>query len=214
MSGAWTPTVRRRVTGAFLAAVVTMSAMACARDEGSGGGLPALGADEHVDGEAVPFQGLLRIGPHGCLMARITEPSGDAADRWVVWPTGAGLIVEGEDAGDGALVDDERYVKGDRITGTGLLVDLAALPGGGERGGGYYAEVGPVLRRAAGRRARHRRPPPRLTTRSGATSPPPRVSHPRRVGSSILCHQPCRPSPVVVVTPRRQDDGPAPTTAR
>lgn len=119
-----------------------MSATGCARVEGLGGlGLPTLSTDELAGGELVAFEGVVKVGPQGCLMVRLTDPSGDAADRWVVWPPGADLVSISVEAGNGAVVDGRTFAGEDRVTGTGLLVDLDALPGGGE-GGGYLSSSG------------------------------------------------------------------------
>ena len=142
MTDAWALT-GRMLTGAVLAAVLVASTTGCASDEGlTGMGLPTLGPDQRVDGALVPFEGVVRIGPAGCLMVDVADPAGDAADRWAVWPRDAELIVGRDlEAGNGALVDGQRYVKGDPITGTGRLVALEALPGGG-KGGGYFRSSG------------------------------------------------------------------------
>lgn len=136
-------------------AVVPLLALAagCVRDEGlGGGGVPHLSADEQVAGEAVTFRGVLGVGPQGCLMIRLTDPAGDAADRWTVWPPGADAVYGTAEEGNGALVDGEAFMGGDSVTGVGQLVDLAALPGGTSPGSyfegkGRYCDalVGGVL---------------------------------------------------------------------
>ena len=133
----------RMLVGAVLAAVLAASTAGCVSTNSTvGGGLPVLGPDERVDGAPVSFEGVVRIGSQGCLMVSVSEPAGDAADRWAVWPRDAELIVGHDlEAGNGALVDGQRYVKGDPITGTGRLVALEALPGGG-KGGGYFRSRG------------------------------------------------------------------------
>lgn len=136
----------------MLALVIT-SAAGCARGEGLGGGdLPQLSADEHVDAESVPFQGVLHIGPQGCLMVRLSDPTGDTADRWTVWPTGAELELSATQSGNGARVDGEVYADQERISGSGRLVHLADLPLGSSPGSyfegkGRYCDalVGGVL---------------------------------------------------------------------
>ena len=126
-----TPAPLRVLTGAVLAALVAVSATGCARDEGlSGMGLPTLPADEQVDAEQVSFEGVLHVGPRGCLMVRLTGPAGESADRWTVWPTGSEQVLGTGETGNGALVDGRTYADGDRITGTGRLVALEALPDG------------------------------------------------------------------------------------
>ena len=142
MTNAWMLTSRRLLTGAVLAAVLAASTTGCvSKNSLVGNGVPALGPDDHVDGALVPFEGVLHIGPQGCVMIEVTDPPGDGADRWVVWPTGAELIVGSVEMGNGALVEGQRYVKDDPITGTGRLVALEALPGGG-KGGGYFRSSG------------------------------------------------------------------------
>jgi len=56
-------------------------------------GLPKLSADERVDADSVPFEGVLRIGPQGCLMVHLDTPTGDTADRWTVWPVDAEQVL-------------------------------------------------------------------------------------------------------------------------
>ena len=133
------------LTGAVLAAVLAASTTGCAseyKNSTVGAGLPVLDPDERVDGVLVPFEGVVRIGPQGCIMVSVSDPAGDVADRWAVWPRDAELIVgTGPDVGNGALVDGESCVRDDRITGTGRLVALEALPGGG-KGGGYFRSHG------------------------------------------------------------------------
>ena len=104
-------------------------------------GLPTLSTDELPDGELVAFEGVVEVGPQGCLMVRLTDPPGDTADRWAVWPPGADEVSSSVQAGNGAVVDGETYAGEDRITGTGRLVDLAEIPGG-EEGGGYFRSSG------------------------------------------------------------------------
>lgn len=126
MSRTWASAERRMLVGAVLAGLVAVSVAGCGRDEGLAGmGLPTLPADEQVDGEQVTFSGVLDVGPRGCLMVRLTDPAGDAADRWTVWPTASEPV-----HGSGALVGGEEYAGGDSVTGTGRLVDLTALPDG------------------------------------------------------------------------------------
>ena len=138
----WPRTGPHLVIGVGLAAVVAVSATGCASAAGMGGtGLPTLSTDELADGGPVSFQGVVKIGPQGCLMVRLTDPPGDPADRWAVWPPGADLVSISEEAGNGAVVDGETYAGEDRITGTGRLVDLAEIPGGQE-GGGYVRSSG------------------------------------------------------------------------
>lgn len=143
MNDAWTRTSRRLLTGAVLAAVLAASITGCESDEGlTGMALPTLGPDDHVDGTPVSFEGVVRISPQGCLMVGLTAPAGDGADRWAVWPSGAKEVYgAGPDASNGVLVGDQQYVKDDPITGTGRLVALEALPGGG-KGGGYFRSSG------------------------------------------------------------------------
>lgn len=133
----------RLVTGAVLAAVLAASTTGCTYDAGlTGTALPTLGPDQHVDGALVPFEGMVWIGPQGCLMVDVADPAGDAADRWAVWPSGAEEVYAvGPQNTNGVLVDGQRYVEGDPVTGTGRLVALEALPGGG-RGGGYFRSSG------------------------------------------------------------------------
>lgn len=103
----------------------------CSTDGASvGGGLPQLHAGESVDAAPVAFRGVLRVGADGCQRVRVDEPAGSTADRWAVWPTGGDLAADGY----GAAVDGETYVDGDAVTGTGRLVDLAALPNGASPG--------------------------------------------------------------------------------
>lgn len=138
MNRSWTPTEPRVLIGAVLAALVAVSG--CGYDEGlSGMGLPTLTADQQVDAEPVPFQGVLDVGPSGCLMVRLADPTADAPARWTVWPTGSEQVLGTGGNGNGALVDGETYAGGDRVTGTGRLVDLAALPDGGS---GYLQSSG------------------------------------------------------------------------
>ncbi len=141
MSRPWTPSWPRRATTAALAAVVAVSAAGCGAFSMGGSGLPTLSTDRLPDGELVAFRGVLKVGPQGCLMVRLSEPSGDTADRWTVWPPGADLVVGSEEAGNGAKVDGQSFAGEDRITGTGRLVELAAIPGG-EEGGGYFRSSG------------------------------------------------------------------------
>lgn len=143
MTSAWMLTSRRLLSAAVLTAVAAASSTGCESDKGlTGMALPTLGPGDRVDGALVAFEGVVRIGSQGCLMVAITDSAGDGAERWAVWPTGAEEIYgAGPDASNGVLVDGQRYVKGDPITGTGRLVALEALPGGG-RGGGYFNESG------------------------------------------------------------------------
>lgn len=143
MINTWRLTSCRLLTGAVLVAVVAASTAGCAsKNSSTGMALPALGPDERVEGALVPFEGVLRIGSQGCLMVSVTDPAGDGADRWAVWPTGAEEVYAvGPQATNGVLVDGQRYVKDDPITGTGRLVALEALPGGG-KGGGYFRSSG------------------------------------------------------------------------
>lgn len=142
MDGPWTSSWPRLVTAVALAAVVAVSATGCASIQGLGGmGLPTLSTGELPDGELVGFEGVVVVGPQGCLMVRLTDPPGDAADRWAVWPPGADKVSISEEAGNGAVIDGETYAGEDRITGTGRPVDLADIPGG-EEGGGYFRSSG------------------------------------------------------------------------
>lgn len=126
LQGRW-----RLVVGVVLTGLVVGTSAGCVLDKAlGGGGVPHLSADEQVTGDAVSFRGDLRVGPQGCLMARLTDPAGDTADRWVVWPPGAEAVYGSAEEGNGALVDGETFVGGDSVTGTGQLVELAALPGG------------------------------------------------------------------------------------
>ncbi|MBC3763309.1 hypothetical protein ACUN7V_12035 [Quadrisphaera oryzae] len=141
----------RWAVAVVVAGLVTAAASGC--DQGmSGMGLPHLSADERVEGDAVPFRGTLEIGPQGCLMARLTDPPGGTADRWTVWPPGAEAVYGSGEEGNGAEVDGETFMGGDAVSGTGQLVDLAALPGGTSpgsyfEGSGRYCDalVGGVL---------------------------------------------------------------------
>ncbi|MEH3075097.1 MAG: hypothetical protein PGN11_00220 [Quadrisphaera sp.] len=126
------------VTAATLVAGCTISSTV--------GGLVTISGRD-VDGEAVPFEGELLLDDQSCELARLTTPAGSTTDRWVVWPTGAELYTNERDAGsagylEGAVIDGERFVNGDRIRGTGYVVGLEALPGEGRRSGGMYAERG------------------------------------------------------------------------
>lgn len=145
MTRAWTPSRYRLLSALVLAASLVASTTGCASSNSTVSmGLPTLAADERVDGALVPFEGVVRIDAQGCLMVEVTNPNGggDGAERWAVWPRGAELIVgSGPDAGNGAVVEGRRYVKDDPITGTGRLVALEALPGGG-KGGGYFRSSG------------------------------------------------------------------------
>jgi hypothetical protein len=84
---------------------------------------------------------VLEVGPQGCLVVRLTEPSSDTADRWTVWPPGADIVHGSVGAGNGAQVDGQAFAGEDRITVTGRLVELAEIPGG-EEGGGYFRSSG------------------------------------------------------------------------
>ncbi|TNM69705.1 hypothetical protein FHN55_02865 [Streptomyces sp. NP160] len=58
-------------------------------------------------------------------------------------PTGAEIYSEdGPEPVQGATVDGEQFVNGDRIRGTGYVVGLEALPGEARRSGGMYAQRG------------------------------------------------------------------------
>lgn len=115
-------------------------------DQGIGGGLVTISGDD-VAGGAVPFEGELLLDHQSCMLARLTTPAGGTTDRWVVWPTGAEHCTNQEDAGspesrEGAVIDGERFVNGERVRGTGYVVGLEALPGEGRPSGGTYAERG------------------------------------------------------------------------
>ena len=143
MTNAWMLTSRRLLSAAVLAAVLAALTTGCgSKDSLTGMALPALGPDDRVDGALVPFEGVVRIGSQGCLMVEVTDPAGDGAERWAVWPTGAEEIyAAGPQNTNGVLVEGQRYVKGDPITGTGRPVALEALPGGG-KGRGYFRSSG------------------------------------------------------------------------
>lgn len=143
MIEAWMLTGRRLLTGAVLAALLAASTTGCGSEEGlTGMALPTLSSRDQVDGALVSFEGVVGIGPQGCLMVGLTDPPGDGADRWAVWPTGAEEVYAvGPQATNGVLIDSQQYVEDDPITGTGRLVPLEAVPGGG-RGGGYFNESG------------------------------------------------------------------------
>ena len=147
------PWVARPLVSAALFALAVGSAAGCAYGGASvGGGLPKLSADERVDADPVPFEGVLRIGPQGCLMVRLDTPAGDAADRWTVWPVDAEQVLSATESGNGARVDGDTYADQDRVTGSGRLVALADLPLGSSPGSyfegkGRYCDalVGGVL---------------------------------------------------------------------
>lgn len=133
-----------RLLGALVLAVaLAASSTGCVSKSSTVGmSLPTLSAGERVDGALVTFEGVVRVDAQGCLMVDVTDPGGDSADRWAVWPAGAEEIYGATPGGDnGVLVEGRRYVRGDPITGTGRLVALQALPGGGE-GGGYFRGSG------------------------------------------------------------------------
>ncbi|MBF5083446.1 hypothetical protein [Quadrisphaera sp. INWT6] len=142
MSSTGKPSRARLAVGAALLALALASLGGCAHGEGLGGGdLPHLSAEEHVDAESVPFQGVLHIGPQGCLMVRLTDPAGNTADRWTVWPTGAELVLSATQSGNGARVHGEVYADQERVTGSGRLVQLADLPSG-DSPGSYFEGKG------------------------------------------------------------------------
>lgn len=133
------PWSSRRAAGAASTVVAAVLALTgCARglaDDGIGGGLVTIASDD-VAGEAVPFEGELLLDHQSCMLARLTAPAGGTTDRWVVWPTGAELYTNQQDAGspesrEGAVIDGERFVNGERVRGTGYVVGLEALPSEG-----------------------------------------------------------------------------------
>lgn len=136
------PAWSHRVLGATALAVTAATVVAGCTISSTGGGLVTISGRD-VDGEAVPFEGELLLDDQSCELARLTTPASSTTDRWVVWPTGADLYAEdSSEPVEGAVVDGERFVNGDRIKGTGYVVDLSALPGEGRRSGGMYAQRG------------------------------------------------------------------------
>jgi hypothetical protein len=135
----------RVLIGVVFAALLAVSATGCGRDEAlTGMGLPTLPADATVDGDPVSFQGVVDVGPTGCLMVGLTDPTGTAITRWALWPRGSEQVFGNGSAGNSALVDGATYGDGDRITGTGRLVDLSALPDGSSgrlQGQGRYCDA-------------------------------------------------------------------------
>lgn len=136
---------RRSLSAVALAVAAATALPGCGGSATVGGLVTISGRD--VDGEAVPFEGELLLDDQSCELARLTTPAGSTTDRWVVWPTGAehytnGRGVYSPEYREGAVVNGERFVNGDRIRGTGYVVGLEALPGAGRRSGGMYAERG------------------------------------------------------------------------
>lgn len=152
MSGVRVRRGPRWAVAVVVAGLLAGAASGCADEAMVGTGLPRLSEEERVAGDAVPFRGTLEIGPQGCLMVRLTDPPGGTADRWTVWPAGAEAVYGSAEQGNGALVDGETFMGGDAVSGTGQLVELAALPGGSSpgsyfEGSGRYCDalVGGVL---------------------------------------------------------------------
>jgi hypothetical protein len=67
---------------------------------------------------------VLEVGPQGCLVVRLTEPSSDTADRWTVWPPGADIVhgsVGAGEEGGGYFRSSGQYC--DALVGGVLVID-------------------------------------------------------------------------------------------
>lgn len=107
-----------RAVGLVLAAVVG-AGCGPVGDSSAGFGMPTQPRDRPVPGERTDVEGVLRVESNGCFTLELE----DGARRWVVWPPGTGMDDDGVVLGRSSRVAD-----GDRLTGTGALVDAAALP--------------------------------------------------------------------------------------
>lgn len=111
-------------------AVATMVAVAGCDDGKVGGPIPVQPLPSAIPGERSTVTGTIAIEDDGCIDLDL----GDHGRRWIVWPYDVLVDGAGPLTAVAVQVGGHDLVDGDRISGTGALLDAADLPDWGDAG--------------------------------------------------------------------------------